>query len=327
MEEHIRFYCGLSHKYWSSHLCDPGPYACISPIVSYGSKRGFCTNGVYVGPDVRVLQDSGAYAEVNWFTRMTFVQALERQERHAEKYGYTDKIVARASYDLLIDHRFAQISGRSHRRIMRCTEAEGRVAVDVTVAAAQFLSAHRNGYNLALNVQGVTPDQYLQCVKLVVPLLQIGDVLGFGGWCVLGRLPSMMVDFLQVLAKVLPFLAHEGVSHIHLYGCIYTPAISACLAICDHYGITMSLDSAYPTFAPSMGKWGYGSWRMKDYVRPKMLSSCSDESCTVDMYCCGLQRIEHVRLTREWLSFFRDREVILYNKYKEHIDQYCDGLI
>jgi len=153
MQEHIRFYCGLTHKYWNYHLCDPGPYACISPIVGRG-KIGFGINSVYVPPGTRVLQDSGAYGEpMSTGVRLSFAEAFKRQERHADKYTYADKLAYRASYDLLVDHRLAESAGKSSRRkILRCSESDGVEAVDVSVQAARFLDKHRNGYALALNV-------------------------------------------------------------------------------------------------------------------------------------------------------------------------------
>jgi hypothetical protein len=326
MEDSPRFYCGLSHTYWSHHLCNPGPYACISPIAGAG-KHTYGINSLFVPDGTGVLQDSGAYAETFGTRRLSFEDALQRQERHAEMYHYADKIVYRASYDLLVDHRFSRVPGSSRRKIQRIPESSGRVAVERTVQAAQFLNQHRNGYNLALNVQGATPGQYLQCVEQVVPLLRDSDILGLGGWCVLGRLPSMMGDFLQVLAAIMPVLAREKVQRVHLYGCIYTPAIAALLAMCDAYALSMSLDSAFPSFAPRLGKWGYGSWRDTQYQRPKVLPSCATESCKSGTRCAGLECIRHVRCTRHWLTNFRWREKALYQKYARNLDQYQYGQI
>ncbi len=85
--------------------------------------------------------------------RLSFAEAFKRQERHADKYTYADKLAYRASYDLLVDHRLAESAGKSSRRkILRCSESDGVEAVDVSVQAARFLDKHRNGYALALNV-------------------------------------------------------------------------------------------------------------------------------------------------------------------------------
>jgi len=145
---------------------------------------------------------------------------------------------------------------------------------------------------------------------------------------VLGRLPSMLSDFLETLALVIPFLARESVPRVHLYGCLYTPAVAALLAICDAHGISASLDSSFPSFGPRVGCWGYGSWRNTSYARPKVLLSCYNDTCEPGTTrCIGLECIRHVHLTRAWLSCFRDREYGLYRKYGANIGQYALGQI
>ena len=251
---------------------------------------------------------------------------MKRQEQHAAKYDYTDKIAYRASYDLLVDHRMAVEDGSSRRKIVRCSGPDGIEAVDVTIRAARFLAKHRNGVPLALNAQGSTPEQYLHCVQQIVPLLQDSDVLGLGGWCIIGRYPSMMQSFLETLALVIPFAAREGVKRVHIYGNIFTPSLAALLSICDHYNISMSTDSAFPSFAPRIGKWGYGSWRRNNYKRrPPVLESCKTESCPPGTRCLGLECIRHVAEVRNWLAFFRERESAIYQQYARNIDQYYSG--
>ena len=119
--------------------------------------------------------------------------------------------------------------------------------------------------------------------------------LGFGGFCILGRYPSLMRDFLETLALVIPFISKEGVRSVHLYGSIFFPALAALLSICDHHDISMSVDSAFPSFAPRIGKWGYGSWRRNAYRKPPVLPSCKDGSCPPGTRClawsaCGIYR-------------------------------------
>lgn len=327
--DHIRFYCGLDNRTWNGHPADAGPLVCISPI--YGRDRR--VTNIVVPPSTAVLQDSGAFCD-SVLTggndgRLTFEAALARQEKHAERYGYGDKIAYRSSYDILIDETWSVRDGVAIRQKSRWSESDAREAADITVSAARFLNEHRNGYNLALNVQGVTARQYLACAKQIVPMLRDGDVLGFGGWCILGKKHGLLLPvFLETLAVTLPFIAHEGVSRIHIYGCIYTPALAAVLAMCDLYNISLSVDSAYPNYAPAFGNFGYGSRRSSDsYVRPNMLASCSSGSCAPDTHCRGLERIRHVRLTREWLSQFRHREGGVYEMYAGGITKYHTGRV
>ncbi len=326
--ESLKFYCGLTHKYWNFHLCDPGSLACISPIVGRG-KYGYGINSVYVPDGTSVFLDSGAFGDPIAGSRLTFADALSRQEKHAQKYSYADRLVYLASYDFLLHHRAVVVDGRRHqrRKIEPLAESAGYAAVEETVKAARFLDQHRNGIPLALNVQGVTPQQYLACVKQVVPLLRDEDILGLGGWCVLGRLPSLMDDFLQTLDLVIPWIAKEGVKRVHLYGVIYAPALTALLAICDAYGVACSTDSSFPSYAPRLGKWGYGIWRVRDYQRPRTQLSCYDETCVPTTRCVGMECIRHVHLTRWWLLGLREYEKQMYQRYARHLDQYRFGRI
>ncbi len=78
-------------------------------------------NSVAVPQGVQVLQDSGAFNDACLLfrgqerhlplmkrSRLTFKDALKRQEDHAEKFGYVDQIEARASYDVLIDETWTE---------------------------------------------------------------------------------------------------------------------------------------------------------------------------------------------------------------------------
>ena len=140
-------------------------------------------------------------------------------------------------------------------------------------------------------------------------------------------MPSLMSDFLETLALVIPFIFREVVKRVHIYGCIFFPALAACLAICDHYGIVMSTDSAFPSFAPRIGKWGYGSWRRNAYKKPPVLPTCKTESCPPGTRCLGLECIRHIRETREWLSCFRSRESATYQYHARNLDHYVYGQI
>lgn len=280
----IRFYCGLNERQWNQHPVAPGPLACIAPV--YGkSARTKATNSVYVPPGTAVIQDSGAFSD-NWTNRLGFVAALDRQIAHADRYGYSDAITHRASYDLLIDEVWED--GNRHKR--RWTENAAADAVAETVAAAEYLIDHRHGLNLVLSAQGVTAQQYLDCTRQIVPLLEDGDILGFGGWCVIGKMPKVMMPVFRETARlVVPFAAKAGVKRIHIWGVVYPKALGELLWMCDRHGIALSTDSAGPTRAPAFGQWGYGDWRDNTYQRHPPETR-------------GLERARHVSLTRSWLE-------------------------
>jgi hypothetical protein len=119
MDEAIRFYCGLSgEKYSHRHPVVTGPYACASPVSGSEIKK---TNSVAVPQGALVLQESGAFDDVCLLlrgqerhlsvmkqSRLTFKEALKRQEQHATDFNYQGHIEARASYAVLIDETWTQ---------------------------------------------------------------------------------------------------------------------------------------------------------------------------------------------------------------------------
>jgi hypothetical protein len=146
---------------------------------------------------------------------------------------------------------------------------------------------------LILSAQGVDAQQYLECVQEVVPLLREGDILGLGGWCIIGRLPAvMMPTFRETLRLVMPWVASRGVRWVHIWGVLYAPALGELLWMCDQYGIKVSTDSAGPVVKPAMGKWGYMGWTKLDYERPAPEVR-------------GLHMALHVQAVRCWLACLR----------------------
>lgn len=279
----IRLYCGINERQWNHHPVAPGPYACVAPV--YGtSARTKTVNSVYVPSGAEVIQDSGAFSD-NWTSRLTFDAALDRQLAHAERYAYAAQITHRASYDLLIDEVWED--GNRHKR--RWTESAAGSAVDETVAAAEYAAKHRQG-GLILSAQGVTARQYLSCVDRIVPLLETGDILGLGGWCVIGKWPTaMMPVFRETIRLVVPSAAARGVKRMHIWGVIYPRALGELLWLCDACDIALSTDSAGPSVKPCMGEWGYGDWRDRSYR-------------AVPAAVRGLERARHVAQTRAWLE-------------------------
>ena len=285
----ITFYCGLNEKRWNHHPVAPGAYSCVAPV--YGSSaRTRRINSVSVPVSSAVIQDSGAFSD-NLGDRLTFTAALERQKRHADKYGYTGQITHRASYDLLIDEVWTD----GNRTKRRWTVDQAVSAVNETIRAAEYAVNHREGLGLVLSAQGVDTTQYLECVKNIVPLLDLKrDILGLGGWCIIGKLPRVMMPVFEETVKVvIPFIAKAGVKRVHIWGVLHAPALAALLHACDQYEISVSTDSSGPSTRPSFGTWGYADWTDKAYRRPPVETR-------------GLERARHVEAVRNWLATFRD---------------------
>lgn len=121
-------------------------------------------------------------------------------------------------------------------------------------------------------------------------------MLGLGGFCSLGRNEGLLPVFREIIHEVIPFAGHERVRQIHIWGCLYAPALGELLYLCDQYGIALSTDSVGPSLRPVFGRWGYASWTNPAYQRPPRgpLLACD--------------RRMHVVQVREWLAHFRERE-------------------
>lgn len=287
----IDLYVGINETKWNHHPVATGPMACVSP--AYGSSAETKKeNRVSVPSGTSVFEDSAAFCDSPG-DRLSFSGAFDRQLGHALKYDYADKIAGMASYDLLIDEKW--IDGRRHKA--RWSENEAIDAVHETVEAAHFLSKNRhlvpNNAPLILSAQGVTAAQYLECAKGIAPFFD-GDILGLGGWCILGKMPSLMPSFRETIRLVIPFAA-QFTKRAHIWGVCYAPALGELLWMCDQFGIRLSTDSSGPQVRPTRGEWGYMGWRDPNYRRQPVEIR-------------GLERARHVEATREWLADFRSLE-------------------
>lgn len=281
----IVFYCGIGEKKWNHHPVDPGPYACISPVIGQ-TEKSHKENSVYVPRDVKVIQDSGAFSDGPNF-RVSPEKALERQILHSEKYGYKDQITHLASYDLLIDERW--LNGRRFKE--RWSEDEAETAVKETVDNAVWLSNHRQ-LNLILSAQGTSPQQYKRCAEQIIPLLQDGDIFGFGGWCITGKMRRRMMPlYAETMSLVFPLLGKYNIKRAHLWGVLLAEALAETAYWAYLYDVQISTDSVGPSVRPAFGSWGYADWRDSSYKQPPTSIR-------------GLERARHVKQVRQWLSDF-----------------------
>lgn len=300
------FYCGVNETQWNHHPVAPGALACVAPV--YGaSERTHKENSVRLPTDCKVLVDSGAFSDGPEL-RITARESLERQLKHAAKYGYFDQVEAIATYDLLIDEKWQ--NGKRHKTRWSISEAE--LAVQETVNSARFLSDHcylvPDWWKFVLSAQGVDADQYLDCTRQIAPLFRDGDILGLGGWCIIGKMPGVMMPvFRETIIKVVPFAA-QFTKRIHIWGVLYSPAIGELLWMCDQYGLELSTDSSGPQVRPCRGDWGYAGWRDANYTQPPVETR-------------GLERARHVAAVRDWLSKFRESK--FYREPQMKVRQSC----
>jgi hypothetical protein len=320
--EDIRLYCGVGETSYNRHPIACGPYACISPVcgrddsasVTAASRR----NVVNVPATALVLQDSGAFNDGPKH-RLSFAEALQRQISHAKHYKYSSQVTHRASYDLLIDETWKN----EFRHKERWNEEAGNFAVRMTVEAAAYMDAHRDGLGCVMSAQGVTPEQYYACAEKVLKYVDVErDIFGLGGWCILSQQPALLPDFRLTIQQVIPLLASQKVQRVHIWGVCFAEPLGELLYLCDQYGLKLSTDSMGPSTRPTKGEWGYASWRDPHYKKPTPLDSCKvvDASgykaptCIPGKTrCTGLERARHVALTRDWLAHFKEREPALYH--------------
>jgi hypothetical protein len=295
----IRLYCGITEKKWNHYPVSPGRYGCVSPVM--GSKSDSVQESrVFVPKDTLVIQDSGAFCDgIN--NRLSYRDALERQNNHAEKYGYKNNITHVASYDLLIDEKW---DADGNRKKIRWSEDEAEYAVQETIDAAKFLSRNRNGKNLILSAQGVTTEQYMNCVEEISPLMMDKDIFGLGGWCILGSKKNVLRNsFREIIVSAIPFLSRCGIRMVHIWGVVYPFPLGELLAICDEFNMRLSTDSSGPQKRPIFGVWGYGDWIDKEYKRPEVENR-------------GQERERHVMEVRKWLLNFRETKYYKLPNYK-----------
>jgi hypothetical protein len=204
---------------------------------------------------LNVLLDSGAFTDPP-HRRLSEAAALERQLEWeylaARKWGAEWTSYAIASYDQLIDETW--VAGNRIKQRWSIQDAVG--AVDNTVRAAEYIASQRatlKPRTLVLGVQGVDAIQYEECVRSVLSVAVSDDWIGLGGWCILGRFTSWLPTFWASMWSVLPLIARAGVTHVHLYGVLYQPAIGGLVWLADKYGLTVSNDSAAPILATTRG--------------------------------------------------------------------------
>lgn len=338
----IRLACGIGEQTLNHHKVDVGPFACIAPI--YGVRKKV-VNRVSVLPGTKVIQDCGAFSDacitlqeerrsLNLIRtyRLSFKEALKRQEAHAKQFRYEDQIIARASYDVLIDETWSeQIDGTLSRIKKRWSETEAELAVEETVAGAAYLHHHRNGIPCIFSAQGVTPDQYLRCAQKIVPFFRESDTFGFGGWCILGKKPYLLPMFRETIQLVIPFLAREGIKKVHIWGVCWPKALAEFVYLCDQYDIDPQTDSMGPSTRPTNKhrEWGYGSQKRKNYQPAPILDSCrgidlsgkkvsNSPLCTSDIWCMGHSRIAHIREVRAYMAALSTYEPQFYRFVPPH---------
>ena len=192
--------------------------------------------------------DSGAFSDpLN--KRLTPEQALSRQliweSKAGDKWGYPWQAYGLVSYDVLIDETWSN----GERKKERWSIGRADWAVRETAEAARYLAGQRERLSprrLVLSCQGVDSIQYQECMAEILKVAQADDIIGFGGWCILGRFTSWLPEFWRTLRLTFPMIARAGVKDVHIFGVLYQPALGGMLWLADQYGLRISTDSTAP---------------------------------------------------------------------------------
>jgi len=297
----MKLFFGIANEEWHGKPIPAGlELFCVSPLHGR-SARTRKENKIPVIPGAKYILDSGAFCD-DPANRLTFTAAWQRQIDHAEKYGYMDNISHIVAYDLLIDEWWQDGIRSKHR----WTESAAREAVEITVAAAQYARQRRDNTlsekGLILPVQGVTPDQYATCAEKTIPHIDPEtDILGLGGWCIIGMYRTMLGGFKKTLQKVMPMAAHAGIQRVHIFGVMYPPALGMLQYYADQHGIEVSTDSSSPVMKTTRGEWGYGDdWQKLESI--KHLSLVEKREWRY------WGRVQHCFYAKEWAGRLRDSQ-------------------
>lgn len=149
-----------------------------------------------------------------------------------------------------VDEAVVIKDGRPKKIKTRGTHETAARAVKRTIEAAHYYAMQRERIGkarIAWVGQGIDPEQYAACVAAQLEYMQPHDVFGFGGFCIIGRMPTrMMPVFAATLERIVPMVRETGVTRFHLLGVMYPPAARLALDCAARYGCEVAIDSSGP---------------------------------------------------------------------------------
>ena len=230
-----------------------------------------CLNPYYrvrLNPDqpVSYILDSGAFQDVSG-RRLSFEDALERQLNF-------EKIVGRpaygiVSYDHLVDEQI--VDGVQTKQ--RVSKDVGLEFVQETIDAAAYLSSNRErlaGRKLILSCQGADDRQYLDCLDAILDIAQPGDMIGFGGFCILSKSKKYEEEFYRVVTKSFPKIRDAGIDRVHIFGM----GVFRALVQADIFGRMNGIECSYDTSAAELNAVFGKSFNPLDGQMSKVFGKC-----------------------------------------------------
>jgi hypothetical protein len=233
----MQYFVSKNHNRLNHRLFSPETVVdkiCLNP--KYGVSLGDRSDSV------EVLLDSGAFQDIKKSERLTYQGALNRQLAFEDRTGFQSKFLV--SYDRIVDES-PTVHGERKKRRVNLTTADSYV--QQTIDAAKFLADQRDDLyprRLVLSNQGVTPDQYIGCLKETLKFAEPTDVIGLGGFCIIGQIPRFTKDYFEVLERALPLLRKKGVRRLHIFGVGVFKTLIRTHVQCWRYGVTPSYDTS-----------------------------------------------------------------------------------
>lgn len=196
----------------------PTPWWCDRCRVFHTFPRVRCDSGAF--------QDAGRrHGRVMPWTALREQLKLEEQLRwHLGDESFHFEVVF--IYDDVVGVDEFLVNGKLVKQ--RGNTMTAAPAVWETLQSARYYASQRERIKGRIGFvgQGVTPEQYLWCVRVMRHWMRPDDVFGFGGFCVWGRMPKQITPVAHKTIKhVLPVLWSAGIRHFHLLGVQYAPAI------------------------------------------------------------------------------------------------------
>lgn len=246
-------------------------------------------------PGTLAMCDSGAFQDIDSGIRLPQHAALDRQLRFEEQLRwYTNNhdfaFEALCIYDQMAGVDEAIVNGKKVKR--RGTVETAQAAVSETLRSAAYYHAHRNEIRgtIAFVGQGVTPDQYINdCLLPMFDVMQAGDWFAFGGFCIIGRQPSLLPVFQATYTRALPLLKRKGINRVHILGVCYPPAITFASEVARRERVIVSTDSSAPEQAACIGGAVYQDGKQCHGVYDKEHKRLDERE-----YLSALERGEHV---------------------------------
>lgn len=187
---------------------------------------------------VDYMVDSGAFQDVDKNKRLSFSDALERQKTIIKAVSYPPKSIV--TYDFLVDEKYE--NGRKIKQ--RVSWEASKHYVSETIKAAEYYSQNRiKDVSLIISAQGINPEQYYECSEKVLNFAEEGDIFGFGGFCILGKVKKLVPSALLTFQKVLPLVKEKGIKKVHIFGVTYLDFLYILSKMCDRVDLGCQTDS------------------------------------------------------------------------------------